>query len=387
MSSKIQSTIPKCFTSTIEHQYFDDALKQLREQVQQKTSTRIVIVTGPTGAGKTTLRERLALELEAMAAAEIRENPEMIAYGGCAIKARGGSIFSWKDPYIQSLYSLRHPFAHSRSVAQGQVHSEVTDQILKSVSPDAARRFTNDRLFRILQKTIEHRKPLAMLFDEAHHLLRVGSSMTLVDQLEHIKFIADETRTLFILFGTYELIKLMDLSSALIRRREVVHLARYAYDPNDKQGSLDAFAKVVAVFARDLSDNCEIKLLKEVPYLYQGSVGCVGVLRDWLYRAYARANDSEGRRITMEILKATEFAATDRNQLLTEALNGEDYFAKRALCEQEYLKRLGFVAPNEPSVPKPDDESNKTKPKPFERKPHNDPTGIGTVGPSKEKAA
>jgi len=49
------------------------------------------------------------------------------------------------------------------------------------------------------------------------HLLRVGSPESLLYQLEHIKYIADETNTLHVLFGTYELTKLMDLSSAIIR--------------------------------------------------------------------------------------------------------------------------------------------------------------------------
>ena len=386
MEEASNSAVPKCFTGTIKHKNFDSSLNRLLELVQQKSSTRIAIVTGPSGAGKTTLLKRLENELDNLAASEISKNPEIIAYGGCAIKARGGSVFSWKDPYIQTLKSLQHPFAQSRSIALNQDSTEVTEQA-SSISTDAARRFTNDRLFRILQKTIEHRKPRAILFDEAHHFLRVGSSMTLIDQLEHIKFIADETRTLFILFGTYELIELMDLSGALIRRREVIHLPRYNYDPTDSIGSLEAYAKVVAVFTRDLSEISEVELLKQVPYLYQGSVGCVGILRDWLFRAYVRAIGTKGRKITMQILKDTEFAITDRTQLLTEALNGEENFAKRESSEGNYLKLLGFLPKDSSADATSKVIGNKSQTKPFERAPHNDPTGVGAIDPKKVRAA
>jgi Cdc6-like AAA superfamily ATPase len=213
----VPNDIPRCFTEVIEHAYFNDCLERLREITRVKTSTRIVIVTGPTGAGKTTARDRFASELETMAASEVAADPESVAYGACSVKAPGPTAFSWKDTYLQMLTSLQHPFAESRLLASPKTSRPDEDTIFKSMTPAAAHRISNDRLFRILQKTIRHRRPKALIFDEAHHLLRVGSPESLLYQLEHIKYIADETNTLHVLFGTYELTKLMDLSSAIIR--------------------------------------------------------------------------------------------------------------------------------------------------------------------------
>ncbi|MBI2518165.1 MAG: ATP-binding protein [Opitutae bacterium] len=350
-----------------------------------KTSTKIVLVSGPTGAGKTTLREEFCRALETLAAGEIAIDPEIVPYGGCAVKAPGPTAFSWKDTYLQMLRSLHHPFADSRLMAPPP-DAEKAQQILKPLSPEAAQRLSNDRLFRRLQRTIQHRRPKALIFDEAQHLLRVASSQSLVNQLEHIKYIADETQTLHVLFGTYELTSLMDLSSALIRRREVVHFPRYIYDANDPAGSLEGFAKVVAEFARDLQNACDFELLEEVPYLYQGSVGCVGVLRDWLFRAFTKSTGAPGRKITKGILEQTILASSDRLELIKDAKAGEKYFSSRSLCDEEYLKELGFLALEDSSPGATAGEAPKAS-KPFTRTPHNDQTGLGTLSPDRNKAA
>jgi hypothetical protein len=367
--------IPSCFTTSIQHLYYESCLDRLRQLVRMKTSTRLVIVTGPTGVGKTTLREQFEEYLKTLSAQERENDPEMVAYGSCSVKAPGPTAFSWKDTYLQMMRSLHHPFAESDFTSRSIRKFDDGHPVLKSISPEAAHRLSNDRLFRILQRTIDHRKPKALIFDEAHHLLRVASSQSLVNQLEHLKYIADETKTLHVLFGTYELIRLIDLSSALIRRREVVHFPRYIYAANDPLNSLEPFAKVVAVFAADLDPMCKFGLLTEVAYLYQGCVGCVGVLRDWLFRAYTAAKATDAGLITKEILEQTILAASDRLELIEVVEGGETYFKQRSKCEKRYLVKLGFLAPD------PNDRETTENPKerawkPFTRKPHNDPVGI-----------
>lgn len=389
MSPKNHPEIPPCFTITHRHQQFNSCLARLMELVRMKTSTRIVIVSGPTGVGKSTLIELLCDELVSLAAAEMAQDPEVIAFGRCAVKAPGPTAFSWKDPYLQMLQSLHHPFADYRLMTAGKSLPPADKPMLKTISRDTAHSYSNDRLFRILQRTITHRKPKAVIFDEAHHLLRVASSQSLINQLEHLKFIADETQTLHILFGTYELIKLMDLSSALIRRREVVHFPRYIFDPGDTQGSLEDFGKVVAFFAKDLADVCDFELLQEVPYLYQGSVGCVGVLRDWMFRSFTRAQETKGRKISKPILEQTMLAASDRLALINDARDGETYFANRSLCEKDYLARLGFVETAPPSLESvtAKNENMARSRKPGVRKPHNDPVGPDHLNPNYGNAA
>jgi hypothetical protein len=367
-----------CFNETIKHYHFTRCLKELHEILDLKTSTGLVIVTGPTGAGKTTMREAFARELEILAAPEIANNPELIAYASCSVKAPGPTAFSWKDTYIQLLLSLYHPFAHSNLERSPKSFASAESF---SASPDSLQRVTSDRLFRILQRTINHRRPKAIFLDEAHHLLRLKTGHSVHNQLEHLKYIADETKTLHVLFGTYELIALMDLSSPLIRRREIIHFPRYIYSPDNPKDSIEPFAEVVAEFARDLDDFSEVSLLEEVYYYYQGSVGCVGVLRDWLFRAYSRTRYDKNQKISKEILEATKLSPGDLYALLKDARDGEDYFAKRNSKKKEYYEALGFSIPESHSLIELDDIKKKPPRSPFKRKPHNDPVGLDSLTP------
>lgn len=370
--------VPSCFAKVVEHRYFNSCHSRLLELLQTDVAKPLIIVTGPSGVGKSTLLAQIKASVTALAAPAVVSNPETIAFGGCSVKAHGQTAFSWKDTYIQLLRSLNHPFPDGRPPRSD---SPPADASMKTISSETAQRLTNERLFRMLQKTIEHRKPRAILFDEAQHLLRVGSSQSLLNQLEHLKYIADETRTPHILFGTYELIRFMDLSSAVVRRREVIHFPRYAYDPQNPESSLEPFAEAVSEFSRDLYSMSKVELLEEVPYLYQGCVGCIGVLRQWLFQAFIYAS-SRRTKITKDVLEETALVPGDKNLLLDEILEGEAYFAKRTVGEDDYFKRLfGEVSPTDSKL------ESKTKTAVGKRKSHNDKTGLGNLDPKRKEAA
>lgn len=384
MSDFMPYEIPHCFVLKIRHKAFDACFVQLLDLVRVKTSTGLVIVTGPTGAGKTTLRECLEKELEKQSEADLVKNPEHVAFGSCAVKPPGLTAFSWKDTHLQMLKSLRHPFLGPGGFRKARIVQGSIESLVGQLQGDTVHHLGNDPLFRALQKTVAHRRPKALIFDEAHHLLRITSAQSLVNQLEHLKYMADETDTLLILFGTYELTRLMDLSSALIRRREVVHFPRYIFDPKNPRSSLLEFGKVGAVFAKELDVMCEFELLGEVPYFYQGSVGCVGVFRDWLFRSFCKAKETGKMMITRSILQETILVPKDRSALLKDCLNGEIYFADRLLGEKEYWAELGFEAESEGTIEK---TPHKKKTKPFTRSPHNDPVGVGNLSPKQNTAA
>ncbi len=119
-------------------------------------------------------------------------------------------------------------------------------------------------------------------------------------------------------------------------------------------------------------------------YLYQGSVGCVGVLRDWLYRAYSRAKATKNETITKAVLEKAILSPGDRLALIKDAKSGEEYFRERGLHEAEYLVELGFT-PIDGESPKEPPEENRSKTKPFHRKPHNDPVGTAHLDPGHKK--
>ena len=87
------------------------------------------------------------------------------------------------------------------------------------------------------------------MIDEAQHLGKIPSGRRLLDQLDVIKSIANQTKTVHVLFGTYDLLAFRNLNGQLSRRSIDVHLARYrAEDSEDRQ----TFINVVQSFEKEL---------------------------------------------------------------------------------------------------------------------------------------
>ena len=59
---------------------------------------------------------------------------------------------------------------------------------------------------------IEHRRPVAIIADEAQDLGIIASGRKLIDQMNRIKHLADTFKIPFVLAGTYELLKFRHLN-------------------------------------------------------------------------------------------------------------------------------------------------------------------------------
>src|SRR5439155_26666308 len=150
---------------------------------------------------------------------------------------------------------------------------------LNSKAPSAEYRYAVEQAFR-------HRRPLAVLIDEAQHLVKMSSGRKLLDQLDVIKSIANLTGTVHVLFGTYDLLAFHSLNGQLSRRTVEIHFRRYRADQEDDRRS---FVNTVHSFAQRMPFPEPPDLAAEWEYLYERSIGCVGVLKDWLVRGLAHA--------------------------------------------------------------------------------------------------
>ena len=79
------------------------------------------------------------------------------------------------------------------------------------------------------------------------------------------------------LFGTYDLLAFHNLNGQLSRRSVEIHLRRYRADREDDRRS---FVNTVHSFAQRLPFPGSPDLAADWDYLYERSVGCVGVLKD-----------------------------------------------------------------------------------------------------------
>ena len=84
------------------------------------------------------------------------------------------------------------------------------------------------------------------------------------------------------LVGTYDLMVFRNLSAQLSRRSIDVHFSRYHAT---NEADVRALKSVLWSFQRNLPVEEEPDLLQHWKYCYERTIGCVGVLKDWLTRA------------------------------------------------------------------------------------------------------
>jgi hypothetical protein len=183
------------------------------------------------------------------------------------------------------------------------------------------------------------RQPRAILIDEAEHMAKAARGSTLLDQLDHVKSLAIMTHTVHVLVGTYDLLVFRNLSAQLARRSVDVHFARYRATT---EAEVRAFKSVLWAFQRNVPLEEEPDLLQHWQYCYERTVGCVGVLKDWLTRGLADALERGAKTLSRALLARHALSVDRCEQMLTEAMAGEAALTEDGQAAYRLRVRLGL---------------------------------------------
>ena len=289
---------------TVAHPRLVEADARLAAVLAEPAGAALVLVYGPTGVGKTTLltrtHRRIAEGLLPALAADPGRLP-IVAVEAIAADARA---FNWKDYYLRALVALDEPLLAHKRPPERRFGRETAAPALRHA----------------LEQALVHRRPVAVLVDEAQHLAKTGSGRRLQDQLDCLKSLANVTGVVHVLFGTYDLLAFRNLSGQLGRRCVEIHLPRYRPECAD---DVLAFRRVLRTFQRHLPLPTEPDLLTEWEYCYERSIGCVGTLKDWLTRCLVAAVRDGAPTLTRAHLDEHAHAATQALAMVTEARRGE----------------------------------------------------------------
>jgi hypothetical protein len=185
------------------------------------------------------------------------------------------------------------------------------------------------------------------------------------------------------MIGTYELLALRNLSGQLSRRSIDIHFPRYGTSMED----IKSFQDVLWSFQKRLPLLVEPNLMKHWEYCYVHSVGCVGILKDWLTRSLEDALSENARTIGIKILERNALSVEQCETIAAEALDGEASLAKRADSTSRLLRMLGFV-PGKPHEGQANDQLNaaSVKKNPSKINPRL-PRPVGERHPSRDKVS
>ena len=320
----------------VNHPKLQEVFRLVMHSIDKPGGASIIKVIGPTGVGKTTLRLQIEKKLIEKALPKLEEDRGKIPVIGVEAVAPESGNFNWKDYYTRALIALEEPLIQHKisfdyNIPEIRRNSQGNILIKQSIA--------TNKLRQALENALKHRRPDIFFVDEAHHLSKMSSGKKLEDQMDCIKSIANMTGVLHGLFGTYQMNVMHDLNSELSRRTINIHFPRYKLDhPKD----LKAFQSILLTFQKHLPLNVEPDLVEKWDYLYERSLGCVGILKDWLTRSLADALEQKDNTITDKHLKRKAMPVAQCEKILKEILEGEEYFAETQKKISDLREALGL---------------------------------------------
>ena len=316
----------------IAHPLLQETHKQLGQAIQQPGHASLIFVFGPTGVGKTTLRCRLEQQLWEAGRTAMEQDPGHIPVVGLEVAVADADSFRWRDYYQRALMAsdepmidhkiLLDPIPDKRAELRNSGHHKVTSELRWA-----------------LEQTLRYRRPVVFIVDEAQHFKRIASGRRLLDQMDTIKSLANLTGVPHVLIGTYELLSFAQLSAQLDRRSCEIHFPRYHIDIPEE---MLAFKRVLLTFQRHLPLVGEPDLVSQAEYCYERSVGCVGVLKDWLTRALAAVLEDGQEALTKTTLERQALPTRKLLRMAREIREGEETLSANSRAETELHSLLGM---------------------------------------------
>jgi hypothetical protein len=342
---------------TMAHPRLVEARDELADAIDGAAPGSLVLVLGPTGVGKTTLRMKVENLLTQQMAPAMAADPGRLPFVSTEVVPPDTGRFRWRDYFSRLLAAMNEPLIDFKTL-RSTACTQALNTTVRSMELGYA-----------VEQALRHRRPPVVFVDEAQHLARIASGRRLSDQLDVIKSIANRTETVHVLLGTYELLAFRNLSAQLSRRSMDLHFQRYrAESAEDRQ----VFRSVLLTFQKQLPfAETEADLMAMWEFLYERSVGCVGILKEWLMRACVRAIKHGAVTLSPEHLEKTALSTSQCEKVLAESRQGETRLNDDADARLRLRTLLGIESQSrEPErIPA---SRNRTKRRPGQRAPRRD---------------
>lgn len=274
----------------VAHRAIRLAKEQLFRTLNNPIEGQIIMVIGAPGVGKSTLRRVMVRDLMRECKHDPTFHAGTIPVTGMELEAFQEGTFKWKRTRQELLQVLYEPLIDKKIVYREGIHDHGGQLILD-------RRVSVDNLGEIVVNVLKQRQPRALWFDEAQHLVKVSGAQRLLDQMDTLKSLANRSRTTLVLFGTYEMNVLIELSPQLGRRTQLIHFPRYRAEIAE---DVVEFQTVLYGLQKHTPLPVEPSLVEHWDYFYEGSLGCIGILKDWLLQAVGDVIDAEVDTLTLE---------------------------------------------------------------------------------------
>ncbi len=273
---------------TLDHAHLISAVEQLQLFLDTPNDSAFAALVGPTGAGKSHLAKALANQIIEAASEEMTKDLQYTPAIYCRLELfTTQKNYNWTNVFMQLLRAGGHVNPTAKDLA------------------DARMKWRN---------TLDCRRTKVIFLDESHHVIsgfKADDTEGIKTQADIVKSIVDGTKTKLVLASSYGIAPLLTGDAQLIRRNHRVHLRRYRNCPEDRE----AFQAMLKIVDDTFKGYFAFSLEQHEAFLYEGCLGLIGVLRDWLVLASTRAPKAEESVISLATLSACRLDITQLKKM------------------------------------------------------------------------
>jgi energy-coupling factor transporter ATP-binding protein EcfA2 len=340
--------IQKLSTLKIQHRNWLEALNQVYALLLTISPGEVICITGPSRAGKT----KLIYELQNLISGDndFFKTGLMPVVITEAVNCSTNGSFSTKSFTKRLLRAIKHP-----------MHG---DEDFNSIAKQD--RLSEDVYRQALEIALLARGVKYLFIDEAQHARYVGkSSQGAYAVMDSWKCLAQVSGIVLIIVGAYPILDILRNSPHMVGRKYQVNLDRYQLNNED----LIEFTSILDQYGE--ATGCSKFLLENFELLYKGSLGCIGLLRAWLLKAFALSSVRKSP-ITTEILLESQQTLDDLSSMAEEIQHGE-----------KLLESMNSNVNDKVELAVLDKKKGKSNTKPFQRKAERIEEGIRLKGKKK----
>jgi len=309
----------------VKHPRLEEADRRITQAIEEHAGYSHLWVYGPTGVGKSTVTR-------AVTARFVSEETNRAVVPVVWVEARPSDtgVYARLDYYSQVLARLRE-------------HAAVKDRLMNlALSARPSRKIVDAVEWLEMREAVEYAlarlQVKAVVIDEAQHLMQVTAPLRPMDQLNWLNSLTNHTQILHVLVGPYDLYDVRNLFGQAARRGRDVHFPRYHLKPKEERME---FVGALRYLLSHVPLTCDVdQLLTQWRWFAEGSVGCVGILRDWVVDTVAMLLTEGGTILTREALQACALEVGQRVRLEMEARTGERKVEDGQAHNQQQLQAL-----------------------------------------------
>lgn len=343
-----EAAVAEFRAKTIAHPRLKAALAEIVDHLVNPGATKLLLVVGPSGVGKSRLLLEVFRELTDNDPMQrfLAANPASIPALLIQAKPAEAVSFSFNDFFVRALQMMHEPVATAG---------------FPSREPGAG------RFQRAFERAALARDINAVLLDEAEDIVANVTPGRMQRNLKVLVSLSHQCGLVFVLAGTDTLASQTDSVSWFARRAHPVVLDRYQKTNRD---DVAAFVSGVKALPKVLPIPLDFDPAEHWEALYDGCGGCFGVLMDWTEKALRHALGRGDGRLARETFTEKALIPETVSVIVSDARQGEQRRSQRRTAAVQALPRL-----LQGDQPEEEESANAAPRKPFARSPVRDPVG------------